>query len=156
MVAHRIGANLALADANAASTVAPPLQPRPAVAPAPGSWCIGATLRDVHTGEALVYWLSLDQPAMAAVLQGLTPERLRERTQRVSGPALASKLQVRLDGRLVSKEITLEALFGLKLGDIIPGSLGRAQVLLDESPLFTAAVSEHNGTLCLTSFEDTD
>ena len=70
--------------------------------------------------------------------------------------ALGTALHVTLDGRLVSKEITLEALFALKLGDIIPVTVGRADVLLAESRLFTAAVTEHNGTLCLTSFEDSD
>ena len=74
------------------------------------------------------------------------------------GPAepLVSKLQVKLDGRLVSKEITLGALFELKVGDVIPVSVGRADVLLDDARLFTAAVAEHKGQLCLTSFEDAE
>lgn len=154
---QRVAANLARAGQGAAALgAAAPIQPRPAVAPAPGSWTVGVTLRDIHSGAPLSYWITLDQALMAAVLQGLVPDRLRERASRGAGAPLGSTLQVRLDGRLVSKEITLETLFALKLGDIIPVSLGRAQVLLDESPLFTAAVSEHNGTLCLTSFEDTD
>ena len=52
--------------------------------------------------------------------------------------------------------MTLEALFGLKLGDVIPVTVGRADVLLDEARLFTAAVAEHKGKLCLTSFEDAE
>lgn len=155
VLAQRVAANLAHAGAAGVAAPASPPQPKPALAPAPGSWTVGVTLRDIHTGSALLYWVSLDQPLMAAVLQGLVPERMRERVTRAGVP-LASTLQVRLDGRLVSKEITLETLFAMKLGDIIPVSLGRAHVLLDESPLFTAAVSEHNGMLCLTSFEDTD
>jgi flagellar motor switch protein FliM len=154
---QRIAANLARAGHGAAAiAAAAPIQPRPALAPVPGSWTVGVTLRDIHSGEPLTYWITLDQGLMAAVLQGLAPERLRERATRGAGVPLATTLQVRLDGRLVSKEITLETLFALKLGDIIPVSMGRAQVLLDESPLFSAAVSEHNGTLCLTSFEDTE
>lgn len=156
-LAQRVAANLARAGQGAAAiAAAAPVQPRPAIAPAPGSWTLGVTLRDIHSGDPLTYWITLDQILMAAVLQGLVPERLRERATHGAAVPLGSTLQVRLDGRLVSKEITLETLFALKLGDIIPVSLGRAQVLLDESPLFTAAVSEHNGTLCLTSFEDTD
>lgn len=156
-LAQRVAANLARAGHGAAAiAAAAPILPRPALAPAPGSWTVGVTLRDIHSGDPLTYWITLDQTVMAAVLQGLAQERVRERVPRGPGVPLGSTLQVRLDGRLVSKEITLETLFSLKLGDIIPVSLGRAQVLLDESPLFTAAVSENNGTLCLTSFEDTD
>ena len=155
-LAQRVAANLARAGQGAAAiAAAAPIQPRPALAPAPGSWTVGVTVRDIHSGDPLLYWITLDQGLMAAVLQGLSQERMRERATRAAVP-LGSTLQVRLDGRLVSKEITLETLFSLKLGDIIPVSLGRAQVLLDESPLFTAAVSENNGTLCLTSFEDSD
>src|SRR5205823_274142 len=69
---------------------------------------------------------------------------------------VSSKLQVKLDGRVVSKEITLGALFDLKVGDVIPVDMGRADVLLDEARLFTAAVAEHKGKLCLTSFEDAE
>jgi hypothetical protein len=43
-----------------------------------------------------------------------------------------------------------------KVGDVIPVSVGRADVLLDDSRLFTAAVTEHKGKLCLTSFEDAE
>ncbi|HEY0488499.1 MAG TPA: hypothetical protein VGD30_03215 [Telluria sp.] len=156
VMAQRVAANLAQAGIEPDGAAAAPPLPRPALAPAPGSWTLAVTVRDIHTAGLVIYWASLDQPLMAAVLQGLVPERLRERASRGAGVPLASTLQVRLDGRLVSKEITLETLFAMKLGDIIPVSLGRAQVLLDESPLFTAAVSEHNGTLCLTSFEDTE
>jgi flagellar motor switch protein FliM len=61
-----------------------------------------------------------------------------------------------LEGCLVSKEITLGTLFGLQVGDVIPVSVGRADVVLDNSRLFTAAVAEHKGKLCLTSFEDAE
>lgn len=157
VLAQRVEVNLARSGVvGAAKAPGAPAQPRLAAAPAKGSWTLGMTLRDIHTGQAGQYWLALDQALMATVLQGLLPERAHERTVRKGGVSLASTLQVRLDGRLVSKEITLETLFALKVGDIIPVSLGRAAVLLDESPLFTAAVSEHNGMLCLTSFEDTE
>ena len=84
----------------------------------------------------------------------LQPER-PQRAQRQAEP-LGTNLKVRLEGRLVSHEMTLEALFGLKVGDVIPVTVGRADVLLDEACLFTAAVAEHKGKLCLTSFEDAE
>lgn len=155
VLARRIGANLAGAGAVAPAAAAAP-EPHAVAAPAPGSWTIGVTLSDVRTGQTGQLWLAPDQQLMADLLQGMAPERARERSPRGPAAPLASALRVKLDGRLVTKEITLETLFALQVGDIIPVRLGRADVLLEESPLFTAAVSEHNGKLCLTSFEDTD
>jgi flagellar motor switch protein FliM len=72
------------------------------------------------------FWIAPDQQLMATILGTLRPE------------------------------ITLGALFDLKVGDVIPVNVGRADVLLDEARLFTAAVAEHKGKLCLTSFEDAE
>ncbi len=156
----------ALADAGAAgldavSSVDPLTLGAPAAASAPGKagWVIRVNLRCAQgqaQGQADSHcWIGLDQELMAHVLQGLMDERSSTRTARTSEP-LATGLFVKLDGRLASKEITLAALFELKVGDVIPVSVGRADVLLDESRLFTAAVAEHKGKLCLTSFEDAE
>jgi flagellar motor switch protein FliM len=101
-------------------------------------------------------WIALDHALMAHVLQGLMDKRAGTRAPRMPGEPLASSLNVKLDGRLVSKEVTLAALFALKVGDVIPVSVGRADVLLGDARLFTAAVAEHKGKLCLTSFEDAE
>jgi flagellar motor switch protein FliM len=106
-----------------------------------------------NTGQ---FWIAPDQQLMAAILGTLRPENGRPAAARGPAEPLATKLQVKLDGRLVSKEITLGALFDLKVGDVIPVNVGRADVLLDEARLFTAAVAEHKGKLCLTSFEDAE
>lgn len=138
----------------------------PAVAPGKAGWVIRAVLRAQYgrrdtdePGEAAPdgqLWISLDHDLMAHVLQGLMSERGKARSSRMAREPLASHLHVRLEGRLVSKEVTLAALFGLKVGDVIPVSVGRADVLLDDSRLFTASVAEHKGKLCLTSFEDAE
>ncbi|MDN4035965.1 FliM/FliN family flagellar motor C-terminal domain-containing protein [Massilia sp. YIM B02443] len=101
-------------------------------------------------------WIALDHALMAHVLQGLMDKRTGSRGPRRPSEPLESSLNVKLDGRLVSKEVTLAALFALKVGDVIPVSVGRADVLLDDARLFTAAVAEHKGKLCLTSFEDAE
>ena len=101
-------------------------------------------------------WIALDHALMAHVLQGLMADKPGGRGPRVPGEPLAAHLHVKLEGRLVSKEVTLAALFGLQVGDVIPVSVGRADVLLDDARLFTAAVAEHKGKLCLTSFEDAE
>ena len=132
--------------------------PCPASAPGKAGWVIRISLSTQGTqGEQRSdCWIGLDQELMAHVLQGLKEERSSVRTTRTGNDGLSTGLFVKLDGRLVSKETTLGALFELKVGDIIPVSVGRADVLLDESRLFTAAVAEHKGKLCLTSFEDAE
>lgn len=139
----------------------------PASAPGKAGWVIRAVLRAQYgrrdtddPGLAAPegrLWVSLDHGLMAHVLQGLMADRNGMRgAVRMAREPLASHLQVKLEGRLVSKEVTLATLFGLKVGDVIPVSVGRADVLLDDSRLFTAAVAEHKGKLCLTSFEDAE
>ncbi|WP_123069076.1 FliM/FliN family flagellar motor switch protein [Massilia aurea] len=139
----------------------------PAGAPGKAGWVIRVVLRAQYgrrdTDDPSVaapegqLWISPDHGLMAHVLQGLMAERNGMRgAVRMAREPLATHLQVKLEGRLVSKEVTLATLFGLKVGDVIPVSVGRADVLLDDSRLFTAAVAEHKGKLCLTSFEDAE
>lgn len=141
--------------------------PAPAPQPAKAGWVIRAVLRAQYgrrdTDDPSLaapegrLWISLDHGLMAHVLQGLMADRNGMRgAVRMAREPLASHLRVKLEGRLVSKEVTLATLFGLKVGDVIPVSVGRADVLLDDSRLFTAAVAEHKGKLCLTSFEDAE
>lgn len=122
--------------------------------PPKGSWVIVVTLAETATEAAGRFWFALDKPLMASVLRGL----VRDRDSRKSKPAgpLAQRLQLGLTGRLASKEVMLGSLYDLQVGDIIPISLHRADVLLEDSRLFTAAVTEHKGKLCLTSFEDVE
>jgi flagellar motor switch protein FliM len=145
--------------ASVAMEVAPKPVPAGAVAastmPGKSAWTVCVTVRDAN-GASGQFWIAPDQGLMATILGSLRPEN--PRTHAVRGPAepISSKLQVKLDGCLVSKEITLGSLFDLKVGDVIPVNVGRADVLLDEARLFTAAVAEHKGKLCLTSFEDAE
>ena len=142
-------------DAPAAVTMNALDAPAPAAAPGKAGWVIRLQLQPAPGEAASQAWIALDQALMAQVLQGLKEERSSVRAQRASEP-LATGLAVKLEGRLASKEMLLETLFALKVGDIIPVSVGRADVLLDESRLFTANVAEHKGKLCLTSFEDAE
>ena len=123
-----------------------------ATQPGKGSWVITVSLSDGELqGKA---WFALDKQVMGSVLGGLMPERDASKKGNKNPGPLAARLQVGLSGRLVSKETTLGAMFDLRVGDLIPISLHRADVMLEESRLFTAAVTEHKGKLCLTSFED--
>jgi len=125
-----------------------------AATPAANSWAVCVQV-EAASGMSGRFWIAPDQALMAAIL-GTLREPARARSARGPSEPLASRLQVKLEGRLLSKEITLGALFDLQVGDVIPVTVGRADVLLDEARLFTAAVAEHKGKLCLTSFEDAE
>ena len=139
-----------------ADAVPPVLQGGAGATPAPGSWLLQVTICDDARAAAGQLWFALDQPLMASVLRGLLPARHLPKGAPHSVRPLAARLQVRLAGRLMSQEIALGSLFDLRVGDVIPISLNRTDVLLDDSRLFTAAVTEHKGKLCLTAFEDAD
>jgi flagellar motor switch protein FliM len=132
----------------------------PGTQPAAGTWVINVTVSDHDTGgkPPLVgrFSFALDKQLMTSVLHGLSPERDNARRPAAAGAPLAARLQVNLKGILVTKEVMLGNLFDLHIGDVIPISMHRADVLLDDSRLFTAAVSEHKGKICLTSFEDVE
>lgn len=131
--------------------------PLSAVAPAtPGknAWALAVTLREPQGGSTARCYIAPDARMMGLILQALQPERPQRAAR--TGESIGTSLKMKLDGRLVTHELTLEALFGLKVGDVIPVSVGRADVLLDDARLFTAAVAEHKGKLCLTSFVDAE
>ena len=131
-----------------------PLSPVAPAVPGKNAWALAITLREPQGGSTARCYIAPDARMMGLILQALQPERPQRATR--SGESIGTGLKVKLDGRLVTHEITLETLFGLKVGDVIPVSVGRADVLLDDARLFTAAVAEHKGKLCLTSFEDAE
>lgn len=130
-------------------------KPAPGSHPPKGTWVITVTVSETAGGASGQFWFALDKNLMASVLRGLLRDRDAGKKPRAVAP-LAQRLQVGLVGRLASKEVTLGSLYDLQVGDVIPISLARADVLLEDSRLFTAAVTEHKGKLCLTSFEDAE
>lgn len=127
----------------------------PGAAPLKGGWVIRVALSDAQAGLDGELWFALDKRMMGDVLRGLLPRRTRSKKSRDPRP-LAAQLQLTLEGRLITKQMLLGSLFDLRVGDVIPVSMSRTDVLLDDSRLFTAAVSEFKGKLCLTSFEDAE
>lgn len=126
------------------------------VAPASGAWLLQLDICDGAGQPAGQAVFALDQGLMASVLRGLMPARPASAPAATAARPLAARLQVTLAGRLMRQEMLLASLFDLRVGDVIPVSLHRTDVLLDDSRLFTAAVTEHQGKLCLTAFEDAD
>jgi flagellar motor switch protein FliM len=160
-LAGRIELNLpavdkpAPAEGEAQEPVDTAFKPAPGAQPPKGAWAITVTVADVSSGATGQFWFALDKSLMASVLRGLLRDRDNGKKVKTAAP-LAQRLQVGLIGRLASKEVSLGSLYDLQVGDVIPISLARADVLLEESRLFTAAVTEHKGKLCLTSFEDAE
>lgn len=125
--------------------------------PPRGGWSIEINLSDSVRQVAGIVSYVLDDAAMGQVLRSISPARegAKPKAGAASQPA-AGRLPLVLTGRLVEKQLALGDVLDLRPGAIIPVSLGLADVLVDDSRLFTAAVTEHKGKLCLTSFDDAE
>jgi len=122
--------------------------------PRAGTWAIHAEVSEPACGIAGSLWFTLDDGWMKRLLARLAPQRENRRPQVDAAKPLASRLQLKLVGRLLEKEIPLGLLLDTRVGDVIPVSLGETEVLVDNERLMTARVAEHKGKLCLTAFED--
>lgn len=118
-----------------------------------GTWTVRAEVREPSLGVDGMLWLTLDDAWMARLLRQLAPTRDKPAEPGPRSLPLAARLQLTLTGRLLQKELPLGELVDLRVGDVIPISLGATDVLVDGSRLFTAAVAEHKGKMCLSSFE---
>jgi len=132
--------------------------PTPGPSSVRGGWILRAGLIEHDSQLEGEMHFCLDDAWMTRLLRALTPARQRAGK---SGAAagnlpLPSRLPLTLSTRLLEKQISLGALLDLRIGDVIPATLGNAQVLVDDSCLFTASIAEHKGKLCLTSFEDVE
>lgn len=132
-----------------------------------------ATALPMHTGWTLradvvessheiegAIWFRLDQSWVTRLLQGLALSRKRAGSTSVAPDAalepLPHRLQLTLVARLLEKQVSLGTLLDTRPGDVIPVSFSACDVLIGESRLFTAGITEHKGKLCLTSFEDVE
>ncbi|MBV8036787.1 FliM/FliN family flagellar motor C-terminal domain-containing protein [Roseateles sp.] len=127
---------------------------------APGSWMVRAAISEPGQGLASTVLIGLDSACMDRLLRRLADEQPpRAPRPRTAPPqALARRLDVKLQARLLQQTLSLGELLDLRPGDLVPVRLNAkaTQVLVDGSCLFTASVAEHQGKLCLTSFADAD
>ncbi|RZI44228.1 FliM/FliN family flagellar motor switch protein [Herbaspirillum sp. HC18] len=149
-VAARIDAWDSAASQSHEFTTAPALPPRKE------AWTVSVVIRDTAADVEGALWFTLDDAWMARLLRGLAPARDKLSRQLANSQPLPARLHVKLTGRLTTKQMQLGELLDIRVGDVIPVRLGRTDVMLDDSRLFTAAVAEHEGKLCLTSFEDVE
>jgi flagellar motor switch protein FliM len=133
VVASRIAASVPGGE-----PLAMPLAPAAGGQPGKGTWVVTMIVRAGDLAGKV--WFALDRHLISDVLRALVPGReigVSPGPGRQSKPVapLAQRLQVTLSGQLVSKEVTLGALFDLRIGDVIPISLHRADVMLEDSRL---------------------
>jgi len=132
----------------------------PASFTATNGWTLRVDIAEAARNVAGSLWFLLEEPWVSRLLQGLTPTRERAGPQMKAGAAqaqpLPARLRLTLTARLLEKELPLGVLLDTRVGDVIPVSLPRTDVLVGDSRLFTASVAEHKGKLCLTSFEDVE
>lgn len=120
-----------------------------------GEWLLRLTLSETRCNVSGDLLLKISAAWMNRLLQALAPSRERQR-QRPATKPFPARLQLTLQARLLEKEVPLATLLDLRLGDVLPISVGDADVLIGDSRLFTASVAEHHGKLCLTSLADVD
>lgn len=120
------------------------------------AWSVRVQVREPSLGLEARCWFTLDDAWMARLLRSIAPVRNKpaERSERTQ--PIRTRLQLTLTGRLLHKEVPLGAVMDLRAGDVLPIRVGAADVVVDDAPLFSAAVVEHGGKLCLTSFEYLD
>lgn len=132
----------------------------PGAAPIEGGWLLRIDVTEATCKTSGRILFLLEESWVAKLLRGLTPTREHLRTPRAAGATatqpLPARLHLTLTARLLEKELPLGKLLDTRVGDVIPVSLPRTDVLIGDSRLFTASIAEHKGKLCLTSFEDVE
>lgn len=122
-----------------------------------GEWLLRLTLSETRYNVSGDLLLKISAAWMNRLLQALAPSRERSRQKQMTATKpFPGRLQLILRARMLEKEVSLGTLLDLRVGDVLPISVGDADVLIGDSRLFTASVAEHHGKLCLTSLADVD
>lgn len=137
----------------AAETAGAMPAPQPGRAPRKGTWVIRAEITETSINRHGNLWFSLDDECIRLILAGLAPTQAPRRSPRTV-TTLGADLQLGVVATLYERQIPLGTVLDLKIGEVLPISLGNASVRIGDSPLFSARVAESKGKLCLTSFED--
>lgn len=131
-----------------------PLQGGALPAFGPDGWALVASLRDAeHTGQEATISLALAGDYLLPLLRQLSAQHRPSRPP-VQQPPLDRRLALTLQARLLERELALGEVLDLRPGALIPIRLADATVMVEGSALMSAAVAEHQGKLCLTSFQD--
>jgi flagellar motor switch protein FliM len=124
--------------------------------PAAHTRVLRVTVSDAALGLTAALEFALDDAWLARLFAIVAP---RAASSRPSGQAhddatLASRIPVTLTVTMLTKELPLDDVLRLAPGDVLNVRLpDAADVLVEGSRLYRAAVAEQGGALCLTSFE---
>lgn len=129
----------------------PPLQGGALPAFGPDGWELIASLRDGDQ-EATIS-LALAGAYLLPLLRQLSAQHRPSRPPAQQQP-LDRRLALTVQARLLERELDLGSVLDLRPGALIPIRLTDATVMVEGSALMSAAVAEHQGKLCLTSFQD--
>ncbi|MBL8265465.1 FliM/FliN family flagellar motor C-terminal domain-containing protein [Steroidobacter sp.] len=122
-----------------------------------GDWLLSVNVAETRWNVSGTVLLKVSSAWMTRLLQALAPKRERSRQKQMTATKpFPARLQLTLRARLLEKEVSLGTLLDLRQGDVLPISVGDADVLIGDSKLFTASIAEHHGKLCLTSLADVD
>ncbi|WP_200379941.1 FliM/FliN family flagellar motor switch protein [Rubrivivax gelatinosus] len=135
--------------------VAAPVATGSAPAPARGSWVLEATITEPGMPAPARLRVALAPAWLERLWTQLAAERAPSSVAPTVAP-LRTRLEFRLVAQLLDKPMALADVAALKVGDVLPITLGEADALVDGLRLFKARVAEHDGRLCLTCFSDSD
>lgn len=151
-------AQAAVADSMADSIPAPtlaPLQAGGAISLDADGWILELRLWDAEAQPPteMSMRLVLDGAYVAPVLRHLAGPGRSAKTTKAAQP-LPRRLTLKMQARLLERELPLGSVLDLRPGSLIPVRLADATLMVEGSPLMRAAVAEYQGKLCLTSFQD--
>lgn len=162
MLGERLTARLVQAVRRLSRSALPTLKVPPAVETLPfppseaPAWHMTLTLGEAGSGGASQIGLALDAAVFAQVLRQLSRHGAAGPGKTLPRP-FAEQLTIPLSARLMEKRLTLGEIFDLKVGTVLPVSLQQqADVYIGRTRVFTAAVAESHGKLCLTTFDDAE
>ena len=120
----------------------------PFVPPGTGVWEIRL---DIGDGEHAIGTLCLQlDTCFERLLKNLSGRRDSARCPGGAGGNFRERLRVRLQARLLDREMALGDIMDLRPGSVLPVTLqARSEVLVGASRLFDADVAEQHGKLCL-------
>jgi len=128
--------------------------PRPFDGVVPGSRILSVIVRDELLDVTGRLEFAMDEAWLARLFAAISPQRSPERAPTADDELLGARIPVSLNATVMSKELPLGDVLRLECGSVVPIRLPDvAEVDVDGTRIFCAAVVEHGGKICLTALE---
>ncbi|MFC4762307.1 FliM/FliN family flagellar motor switch protein [Dyella koreensis] len=133
------------------------LTPAPQRTPGTGDRVIRMEIEEGRLALSGILEIALDDASLGLIFASASPRRVTAAPVAKTETPLAERLPVAMSARMLTKEVFLDDVMRLQTGDVMPVRLpDTAEVFVGDTLLFQAAVAEHGGSLCLTSFENAE